>query len=103
MAMQKNLVLESGISLLTAYLRITNMVFAYTESNNVNIRLVIYKDQSARQLLKPIAGYFIHNCSGSDFDTYFASDVITDGSTNHVKQGYIWLASLTDYEDAIEV
>jgi hypothetical protein len=103
MAIQMELNLSNGINLPSAYMVVSNMKFSYSDTNEVVIRLSIYKDYDSFSAGKEEIIGFVHTCSGEDFEYYFSSDVLNLENKNHLDNAYTWLLNLYDYSTAIKV
>lgn len=104
MALIKNITLENGISLSTAYIKIAEVLY-FNHAHEVSFAEVvvnIYKDQQAREDGRPEVIQFKHRCSNSEFNTYFQLSVLSEVGKNVINQGYTWLKTKTMYSGATD-
>jgi hypothetical protein len=105
MALIKNLTLESGINLPTAYLKISEVNYknyAY-QASYVELIISVFKDQDARESGKVEVIKLVHRCSSTDFNVYFQLSVLSEEGKNVINQGYNWLLTLDTYSGATSV
>lgn len=102
MPLQKAINLDNGIQLSAAYMIITKLEIKYA-SSEVNLVVSIFKDSSAYSANKPEVLNYNHQCSGTDFTTYFAESVLALVNNTPLTKGYEWLLTLPLYDGAIVV
>lgn len=105
MALIKNITLESGINLPTAYIKISEVNYqnyAY-QASYVELVISVFKDQAARSAGKVEVVKFVHRCTGTPFETYFQLSVLSEEGKNVINQGYNWLLTLNTYSGATSV
>jgi hypothetical protein len=103
MAIQMDLTLEAGEELPNAYLKIASMVINLKGMSSVDIHMDVYKNEEDGNNLNDVKDSFLYNASGENFINWFALDIVSDPDTNHIRQAYLWLMTLPDYDGAIEV
>jgi len=99
MGLKKDMLLDSGIYLPEAYIKITSCVFVM--GYHVNINVSVYKDYAAREDKKSPVASFKHICT-TDYHEYFGIDVLNKEGNNIISQAYEWLKTQKFYEDAKE-
>ncbi len=100
MGLQKDITLDNGINLPTAYIVIGSIT--YVNKYHVSINVNIYKDKTSKLDGKQEVVKFKHICV-DDFVSYFESNILDTENVNIVSQGYLWLKTLPYYSDAIDV
>lgn len=104
MALIKALALENGIELASAYYKINTILYdiGVGRPSSVTIEVLTYKDQTARNANKPEVIRFLHKCTGDDFDTYFAPDVLEAEDVSIITKAYEWLKTMIQYANGTD-
>ena len=105
MGLQKQIELESGVILPSAYIKISTFYF-YNKSGDssyVNIEVNIFKDQQARLDGKPEVAKFIHKCSEPKFNEYFSLVVLNGENINMISQSYEWMKTMNIYSGSSDI
>jgi len=102
MALQQSLSLSNGILLPEAYLRIYNIKIDNVPINNVELNVVVYKDKTSFDALKPEVIILTHVCSSNMFDSYFSETILNQLNKNIFNQAYQFLKD-NIYIDSIDV
>lgn len=102
MALQKQIDLQSAVSLTAGYVLISTVSIDYLNSVAI-ITVNIYKDAAAYTAGKPEVLSNTHQCTGSSFTTYFAESVLATVNKTTLTQAYVYLLTLTLYSGATEV
>jgi len=117
MALQKSMVLDSGITLPNSYTVIKGISLIYGE--RVSISVATYQDRSSFIASKKPVFTSSYICSNHtekipqdgvmvtvwvyDYDEYFGLSVLNQLNHNVIHQGYAYLKTLDDYIDAIDI
>jgi hypothetical protein len=101
MGLQKNITLDNTINLPEAYIKISSL--SIFPNNSVTITVNIYKDFAARQAEKPSVVEFRHSCTGADYYTYFAENILLGDGVSIMSQSYMWLKALPFYSTAVNI
>jgi len=117
MALQKSIVLDSGVTLPNGYIKISGINLTYNDS--VVILIETYMDQqSFLDGKKPVSNSYktcVDHKEGvvqngkmtfvwkNDYTDYFDLSLLNQIDNNVIKQGYIYLKTLSDYADAIDI
>jgi len=102
MALQKNISLQNGIDMTSAYI-IIGEIEVNNKQKTVKIKTVIYKDVIAYNDDKPEVVEFIHTVTTKDFDIYFNDTVLKELNKSIYSQSYLYLKTLSLYSDASDV
>ena len=100
MALEKEILLDSGILLPNAYIKID--VINMNHTRWCDIKVNIYKDQASRDDELQPAVNLMHRCI-DDYYTYYNLDKLSEEGINTVSQSYEWLKTLDYYANAIDV
>ena len=101
MALIKNIILDSGIELPEAYIKIISVT--YIAGYHVVVHLAIFKDKDARLTDKAEILKNKHNCiTIAEFEQFFSIDVLNQENKNILSQAYEWLKTLPIYQDVID-
>lgn len=86
----------TGLTLTAAYLRVQRVeLIVAPGSKAANVALAVYASQEARQSGKEPVTTAYWQCSGEQYDQYFA--LATLDTSNPVRQAYLWLKTLDQY------
>lgn len=104
MALTKEIILENGITLSNAYIKIESLQFynKVGEISFVDLTVSIFKDEDARIDRRPEVLQINHRCSGETFESYFSLDILNQEGFNMISQGYSWLKTLSFYVGAVD-
>lgn len=102
MALQDNIILDSGVVLSSGYITVSKAQIDYVLSI-ATIDVTIHKDVTAYNAEKQEVISRTHSCANPDFTTYFAESVLDDTGKTPLTQAYVWIKTLSIYENAIEV
>jgi hypothetical protein len=97
MPIEKAMILDTGVNLPAAYIKIIRINFSYQEPFSVEIIVSLHKDQASYSVSKLALEMRRHVCSGAGFDTYFLESVLNGLDKNHLSQAYAWLSTLDEY------
>lgn len=105
MALIKYILLDSGITLPEAYVKIVNVEYSNKvgEPPFAQIKLNIYKDQQARVDERPEVITMEFRCSGNDFDNYLSLSVLDEVDKNLISQCYSWLKTTKLFSGSTDV
>jgi len=105
MALQKSVVLNSGVGLLESYIKISKILYSNISSTQsyVDITINIFNDKASRDALKPEVISFNYRVTDEDFDTYFSLNVLSQDGINIISQGYEYLKSLDFFSDSVDI
>lgn len=102
MALQKQIDKQSGISMPSAYIKITGINLDYS-LNQAVITVGIYKDSFAYLAGNPEEITYNHICGGTSFTTYFSENVLLPATVSPLTKSYEWLLTLPSYSGALIV
>jgi len=100
MALTKEILLDNGVYMENAYIRILNIT--NINGSRADIKVDIYMNKAISDDDKPSVVQFTHICS-TEYLTFFAYDVLNQAGVNIISQGYEYLKTLPFYEDAEDV
>jgi len=100
MALTKDLTLSSGVNLPNAYIRISHM--NNKNGMNMEVKVDIFKDKSARDDEKTPVINLSHICGETYFD-FFDLNILDQEGVNCTQQSYNFLKTIPFYEDAQDV
>jgi len=101
MALQKTFEDRSGVIHEDAYFRI-NKIEIDTKDKVGLIVVMAYKDGEAKNDKSPIFGE--NYCVDTEaYEQYFSVLVFEDEKTNHIKQAYLYLKTLENFTNSLDV
>lgn len=105
MALQKQINLNSGVSLTDAYIKISSFEFSNKANDVSYVRLEvnIFKDKSARDDGRPEVTKFVHKIDNPAFTEYFSLSILNQENVNMISQAYNYLKTMAVYSGALDI
>ncbi len=103
MALQKPMELSTGIVLDNSYHRLTSVILDYINKNFQLVVSIFVNQQMREEGKNQILTNYYTNSDRETFDEYFSIESLNQSGQNPVERGYVYLKSLPDYQDGVDI
>ena len=105
MALQNRIILDNGIDMTSAYIKVSEVTMKEIASDTTTavVQVLVYYNEDYRNQFKPEVVQFNHAVTGPTFVTYFSDATLKEAGKSPMSQSYLYLKTLPLYEDSVDV